>query len=160
MAHNKYDSFFSFLQELFLHNRGMKDFLEAVLKSGMAEEVRRHLRADRHERSKWRRGHRNGTKRRTLNTRVGRLELDVPQVRGCEPYHPSMFNRWQRGGVRGAGSGKGLIRGRARPLTSPKHRWQFTEILLQTSTRAKRSGSGSKTIPDFSFILRPCTARG
>jgi len=96
MAHNKYDSFFSFLQELFLDNWGMKDFLEAVLKSGMAEEVRRHLRADRHERSKWRRGHRNGTKRRTLNTRVGRLELDVPQVRGCEPYHPSMFNRWQR----------------------------------------------------------------
>jgi len=27
---------------------------------------------------------------------VGELELSVPQVRGCEPYHPSMFARWQR----------------------------------------------------------------
>jgi putative transposase len=24
------------------------------------------------------------------------LELDVPQVRGCEPYHPSLFGKWQR----------------------------------------------------------------
>jgi transposase-like protein len=24
------------------------------------------------------------------------LELSVPQVRGCEPYHPSLFNKWQR----------------------------------------------------------------
>ena len=22
--------------------------------------------------------------------------LDVPQVRGCEPYHPSLFGKWQR----------------------------------------------------------------
>ena len=29
-------------------------------------------------------------------TRAGGLELDVPQVRGCEPYHPSLFGRWQR----------------------------------------------------------------
>jgi transposase-like protein len=27
---------------------------------------------------------------------VGELELDVPQVRGCEPYNPSLFNKWQR----------------------------------------------------------------
>jgi transposase-like protein len=27
---------------------------------------------------------------------VGELELAVPQVRACEPYHPSMFARWQR----------------------------------------------------------------
>jgi len=31
-----------------------------------------------------------------LNTRVGELELSVPQVRACEPYHPSMFAKWQR----------------------------------------------------------------
>jgi transposase-like protein len=27
---------------------------------------------------------------------VGELELQVPQVRACEPYHPSMFAKWQR----------------------------------------------------------------
>ena len=49
-----------------------------------------------HERSEGRRGYRNGTKPRTLATRVGELELEVPQVRGCDPYHPSLFNKWQR----------------------------------------------------------------
>ena len=31
-------------------------------------------------------------------TRVGGLELSVPQVRDCEggPYHPSLFARWER----------------------------------------------------------------
>ena len=43
-----------------------------------------------------RQGYRNGTKPRRLNTRVGELELAVPQVRGCEPYHPSLFAKWQR----------------------------------------------------------------
>jgi putative transposase len=52
--------------------------------------------ADRHERSEERRGHRNGHKPRTLQTRVGELQLSVPQVRGCEPYHPSLFGRWER----------------------------------------------------------------
>jgi len=27
---------------------------------------------------------------------VGELELSVPQVRGCEPYHPSLFARFER----------------------------------------------------------------
>jgi putative transposase len=27
---------------------------------------------------------------------VGQLELSVPQVRGCEPYSPSLFGKWQR----------------------------------------------------------------
>jgi len=62
----------------------------------MRAEAATHVGAGPHERTDERRGHRNGSKRRTLNTRVGELALDVPQVRGCEPYHPSMFNRWQR----------------------------------------------------------------
>jgi transposase-like protein len=31
-----------------------------------------------------------------MNQCLGELELDVPQVRGCEPYSPSLFNKWQR----------------------------------------------------------------
>jgi transposase-like protein len=55
--------------------------------------------AERHERTDQRVGYRNGSKPRRLKTRVGELELAVPQVRGgsgCEPYHPSLFARWQR----------------------------------------------------------------
>ncbi len=35
-------------------------------------------------------------KPRTFKTRSGELHFDVPQVRECEPYRPSMFARWQR----------------------------------------------------------------
>jgi transposase-like protein len=49
-----------------------------------------------HERSADRVGYRSGIKPRSLKTRVGELELEIPQVRGCEPYHPSMFGKWER----------------------------------------------------------------
>lgn len=75
---------------------GLRRVVEAVVQAVMAEEVQRHLGAAPHERSDGRRGHRNGHKPRTLKTRVGELELSVPQVRGCDPYHPSMFAKWQR----------------------------------------------------------------
>ena len=57
-----------------------------------------HLSAGRHERTDARCGRRNGYKPRTLNTRVGRVALAVPQVRECDrgPYEPSLFHRFQR----------------------------------------------------------------
>jgi len=84
------------LQEVFAREDGPRRVLEFMAAEAMREEVKAHLGAAPHERSDGRRGHRNGTKARKLNTRVGEVELDVPQVRGCEPYHPSLFNRWQR----------------------------------------------------------------
>src|SRR5215217_508232 len=84
------------LQELFTRKDAIREFLQVVVNAVMRSEVSEQLGAAPHERSDGRRGHRNGSKPRTLNTRVGTLDLSVPQVRGCEPYHPSMFNRWQR----------------------------------------------------------------
>jgi transposase-like protein len=89
------------LQELFAEQDGLKRFLEAVVHQAMSVEVDEHVRAERHERTDRRVGYRNGSKPRRLKTRVGELELTVPQVRGgsssgCEPYHPSLFARWQR----------------------------------------------------------------
>jgi transposase-like protein len=81
------------LQELFTRQDGLKMFLELVANVAMREEAAVHVGAAPHERSDQRRGHRNGYKPRGLKTRVGELELSVPQVRGCEPYHPSLFNR-------------------------------------------------------------------
>jgi transposase-like protein len=84
------------LQEVFTKKQGLKALLELIVNEAMKAESSAHVGAGRHERSPERRGQRNGFKPRTLNTRVGELALSVPQVRGCEPYHPSMFNRWQR----------------------------------------------------------------
>jgi len=84
------------LADAFKKNEGLKAFLEEVAQQVMSAEAASHVNADRHERAEGRRGYRNGSKPRTFKTRVGELELDVPQVRGCEPYRPSLFNKWQR----------------------------------------------------------------
>jgi len=92
------DGILDCLQGVFADPQGLRRVLEAVLDVGMREEVSAHVGAGRHARDEGRRGYRNGTKPRTLATRVGELALSVPQVRGCEagPYHPGMFARWQR----------------------------------------------------------------
>jgi putative transposase len=69
---------------------------EVFLRGLMEEEVQLHVGAARHERTSSRQGSRNGYKPRRLKTRVGELELSVPQQRGMEPYHPSVFARYQR----------------------------------------------------------------
>lgn len=84
------------LQEVFAAPDGAKRLLEHLLAQAMAAEVSRHVGAEAHERAEGRRGYRNGFKPRTLATRVGELEFEVPQVRACEPYHPSIFAKWQR----------------------------------------------------------------
>lgn len=84
------------LQGVFENQEGMRLFLQEVLNRVMRAEQSAHLGAESYERSENRRGHRNGTKPRSLKTRVGELFLEQPQTRGCEPYHPSLFGRWQR----------------------------------------------------------------
>ncbi len=96
MAKKHIDTVDRLLQEVFSQRDGLKHLLETLLDSTMRSEVSAHIGADHHERSEDRRGYRNGVKPRKLKTRVGELDLQIPQVRGCEPYHPSMFNRWQR----------------------------------------------------------------
>jgi len=73
-----------------------KTMLEMMANRLMEEQLSDHLNAERHERTSGRRGHRNGYKKRGLKTRVGELELQVPQARGIEPYSPLMFAKWQR----------------------------------------------------------------
>jgi transposase-like protein len=96
MAGVSIDALGGLLQGLFAREEGPRRLLEFLANEAMRAEVGAHVGAAPHERSGSRVGRRNGTKRRTLRTRVGDVELDVPQVRGCEPYHPSLFNKWQR----------------------------------------------------------------
>jgi putative transposase len=96
MAQGNIGPIVSSLEALFTEQEGLKRFLEAVIHQVMSSEVDDHLVAGRHERTERRNGYRNGSKPRTFKTRVGELALSVPQVRGCEPYHPGLFNKWQR----------------------------------------------------------------
>jgi putative transposase len=98
MAVKNIDGINDWLHEAFAggNGDGLRRLLETVANAVMREEAASHVGAAAHERTEARRGHRNGHKPRRFKTRLGELDLSVPQVRGCEPYHPSMFNRWQR----------------------------------------------------------------
>jgi transposase-like protein len=85
-----------FKNQLSDHGDLLHTLAEVFLRALMEEEVQQHVGAARHERTSSRQGSRNGYKPRKLKTRVGELELSVPQVRGIEPYHPSVFARYQR----------------------------------------------------------------
>jgi transposase-like protein len=74
----------------------LRMMLETMAKAVMEAGVAQHVGAERHERSDGRKGHRNGYKSRKLKTRLGELNLAVPQVRGTEPYSPLFFAKWER----------------------------------------------------------------
>src|SRR6478736_7622648 len=67
-------------QRLFADPQRLREVIQVICQAAMAQEVEEHVGAQRHERTDERRGHRNGSKPRTLLTRVGELELSVPQV--------------------------------------------------------------------------------
>ena len=74
----------------FLRGLG-QDAVQAILEAEMSA----HLGAERYERAEGRSGHRNGSKPRTLTTRVGTLELRVPQDREGT-FSIELFARYQR----------------------------------------------------------------
>lgn len=98
MARNSMDVDGDLVQRMLRDPSALAQVLSVLCASAMQAEVTAHLGADPHERSAQRTGHRNGHKPRTLRTRVGELQLQVPQVRDCErgPYRPSLFGKWER----------------------------------------------------------------
>jgi putative transposase len=74
----------------FLH-----EIVERVLQELLEAEMTEHIGAAPHERTDARKGHRNGYKPRTLRTRVGTLNLLVPQDREGT-FSTRLFSRYQR----------------------------------------------------------------
>ena len=84
------------LQEVLVDDPGfLRDLVERAVQTILEEEMSAHLGAERYERSGERRGYRNGYKPRTLTTRVGTLELLVPQDRDGS-FSTELFARYQR----------------------------------------------------------------
>ena len=73
----------------------LKEIVERVLQEILEAEMTEHLGAAPYERSEGRKGHRNGYNRRTLRTRVGTLNLLVPQDREGT-FSTRLFSRYQR----------------------------------------------------------------
>lgn len=74
---------------------GLATAMQTLLNEAMKLEREYALRAAPYERTPDRTGHANGFKDRTLRTRVGELELRVPQTRGVE-FYPRVLERGQR----------------------------------------------------------------
>ena len=79
------------IQVLDIHGfEGMASAIQILVNETMKIERSETLRAAPYERTCERRGHANGFKPKTLNTRIGKLELQVPQTRGVEFYPKSL----------------------------------------------------------------------
>jgi putative transposase len=84
------------LQEIFGANKdGLKELLREVLQEVLEQEMTDALGAEKGERSPGRLGYRSGYYRRGLVTRVGKLELRIPQDRQGQ-FSTQIFERYQR----------------------------------------------------------------
>lgn len=73
----------------------LREIVEQTVQAILDAEMTAHLGAERYARTRERRGYRNGSKPRTLTTRVGTLELLVPQDRDGT-FSTELFQRYQR----------------------------------------------------------------
>ena len=74
---------------------GMKTLLEAVLNAAMRLERENVLKASPYERSEERVGYANGFKDKKFNSRVGKLDLKIPQTRGVA-FYPGCLEKGMR----------------------------------------------------------------
>jgi transposase-like protein len=84
------------LTDLFLHkDSAVANLLSKILNQVLEAQVNDHLQAEPYERSEDRKGYRNGSRSRSLITRSGILDLQVPRVRNGS-FTTEMFERYQR----------------------------------------------------------------
>ena len=76
-------------------NEALKFLLERLLNEVMKAESEEQLGAQAYERTEERKDYRNGTRERTLTTRIGTLELEVPRHRK-EPFHTMVMENYKR----------------------------------------------------------------
>jgi transposase-like protein len=96
MANNHPKADKKLVQEALLDDPNfLKEIVRRVLQQVLETEMTQHVGAAPYERTEDRKGQRNGYKRRTLKTRVGKLELLVPQDREGT-FSSQLFARYQR----------------------------------------------------------------
>ena len=81
------------LVDVLSKNDAIKGLLESVLNQVLNSQMTEHLGAQPHEQTGERTGYRNGTRVRELYTRVGPLNLQVPQTRDGS-FKTEIFKRY------------------------------------------------------------------
>ena len=77
------------------HSDGIRSLLEGILNSLMKLERENSIQAKPYERSPERQAYANGFKARNFNTRMGALDLQIPQVRGLS-FYPQCLEKGSR----------------------------------------------------------------
>jgi len=80
---------------LLTSDEGLKGLVEVVVNQVLDSQMSKHLTTAPYERSKDRKGYRNGYRARSIYARIGKLVLRAPQSRGCE-FSTDIFSRYQR----------------------------------------------------------------
>lgn len=95
MAKRECDGFLTQIQENGAEDV-MLEMLRIMMQTVLEEGITRHVGAQCHERTSERKGYRNGYKPRKVKTRMGTMDLSIPQARGIEPYEPFPLAKYQR----------------------------------------------------------------
>jgi len=95
MAHRQYGNAFDDAMELLIENGfdGMANVLQILLNEAMKIEREDALAAGAYQRTPDRKGYANGYKPKTVDTRMGRITVGVPQVRGDIDFYPSALEK-------------------------------------------------------------------
>ncbi len=95
MAHRQHGNAFDNAMELLIENGfdRMADVLKILLNEAMKIEREDCLSAGAYQRTPNRKGYANGYKPKTVDTRMGRMTVDVPQVRGDVEFYPSALEK-------------------------------------------------------------------
>ncbi len=98
MAHQADDTVIETVVQLLCENGlpHMADAMRLMLNEAMRIERSRALGAAPYQRTEKRRGYANGFKPKTISTRIGELEVEIPQVRGDIDFYPSALERGVR----------------------------------------------------------------
>ena len=94
MTHQEQSNALDSIVELLAEHgfEGMAQAIEILFNEAMKLQRAAVLGARPYQRTAERRGHANGFKPKTVNSRLGTLELQVPQTRGVE-FYPSVLER-------------------------------------------------------------------
>lgn len=98
MTHRNNDNILDEVMELLITNgfEGMAEVFRLLLNESMKIERENVLGALPYQRTQQRRGYANGYKPKNIDTRLGKITLDIPQVRGDVEFYPSSLEKGSR----------------------------------------------------------------